>query len=99
MTNKSSPCQDLSNTYASSRKVTAPNLVEMGGMNMYKDMAGLGTEPWTPASLVRCPITELSRPISTVHLAKTTTHVRKNTPETSLAKNAILCYVWLHTVV
>ena len=52
-------------------------------------MAGLGTEPWTPASLVRCPITELSRPISTVHLAKTTTHVRKNTPETSLAKNAI----------
>ena len=50
-------------------------------------MAGLGTELGTPASLVRWP--ELSRPISTVHLAKTTTNVRKNTPESSLAKNAI----------
>ena len=52
-------------------------------------MARLGTELGTPASLVRWPTTELSRPISTFHLAKTTTNVRKNTPESSLAKNAI----------
>ena len=36
-------------------------------------MAGPGIEPGTPASLVRCSTTELSRPISTVHLAQTTT--------------------------
>ena len=36
-------------------------------------MTGPGIEPGTPASLVRCSTTELSRPISMVHLARTTT--------------------------
>ena len=36
-------------------------------------MAGPGIETGTLASLVRCSTTELSRPISTVHLARTTT--------------------------
>ena len=36
-------------------------------------MAGPGIEPGTPASLFRCSTTELSRPISMVHLARTTT--------------------------
>ena len=36
-------------------------------------MTGPGIEPGTPASLVRCSTTELSRSISTVHLSRTTT--------------------------
>ena len=39
----------------------------------WKYMVVPGIEPGTPASLVRCSTTELSRPISTVHLARTTT--------------------------
>ena len=35
-------------------------------------MTGPGIEPRTPASLVRFSTTELSRPISLVHLARTT---------------------------
>ena len=36
-------------------------------------MTGLGIEPRTPASLFRCSTIELSRLISTVHLARITT--------------------------
>ena len=36
-------------------------------------MTGSGIEPGTPASLVRCSLAELSMPISTVHLTRTTT--------------------------
>ena len=36
-------------------------------------MAGPGNEPRTPASLVPCSTTELSRPIFKVHLTRTTT--------------------------
>ena len=36
-------------------------------------MAGTEIKPGTPASLVWCSTTELSRPISTVHLAQITT--------------------------
>ena len=36
-------------------------------------MAGLRIDPGTPASLVRCSTTELSRPIFMVHLVRTTT--------------------------
>ena len=78
MTNTSSPCQDLLNTNAWTGKATVQNVVGVGGMNntkkyKWKYMAGPGIEPRIPASLVRCSTTELSRAISTVHLAQTTT--------------------------
>ena len=41
-------------------------------------MAGPGIEPGTLASLVRCSTTELSRPISTVQIARTTTLLTYN---------------------
>ena len=37
MINTNSPCQDLSNTNAWSKKATAPNVVRMGGMNITKN--------------------------------------------------------------
>ena len=57
--------------------------VGIGGLNIYtnliqikyimkspkKYVARLGIKPRTPASLVKCSTTELSSPISTVHLA------------------------------
>ena len=45
-----------------------------GGMNIYKDRNTKKIYGWTPASLVRCSTTEVSRPIAKVNLTQTTTH-------------------------
>lgn len=38
-------------------------------------ITGPGIEPWTPATLVRGSTTELIRPIFTVYIVPTTTHI------------------------
>ena len=92
ITDTSSSFQDLLNTNAWTGKVTALNVGGMVGTNKYKEIQ-IKIYGWTgnrtrgtPASLVRCSNTEISRSISTVHLARTTTFLspRRHTRQTQV---------------